>query len=81
MRNASYNLVGETSILLNEKILELKHCQEEKEEILKTINDLKSKNLLEQNFMTIKKRMDANLEHFKTVVEQIEAINKNISVV
>lgn len=75
MKKETYDKVGVISVLLNEKLKELEICQKEKEEILKEIEDLQSKNKLEENYPSIKEKMDKNLKTFKRVVDEIKKLN------
>ena len=77
MKKEIYDKVGTISVLLNEKLKELKSCQEEKEELLKYIDQLTKQGLLKKNSRIIKEKMSASLERFKKVVAEIEELNNN----
>jgi len=77
MKKEIYDKVGTVSVLLNEKLKELKSCKEEKEELLKYIDQLTEQGLLEKNSKIIKEKMSASLERFKKVVAEIEELNNN----
>lgn len=73
--------VASTSIELTEKLKELKACQQQKDELLALIDELQSKNMLEQNASMINKKMAMNTLRFKKVlkdIEDIEDIDNNI---
>lgn len=73
-----FDEVGTVSVLLNEKLNQLKLCAEEKASILKWIDDLTKQGLLEQNAKIIYEKMSFNLENFKKVVAEIEELNNKL---
>lgn len=75
MKIESYNQVGTISVLLNAQINELKNCEKEKEEILNWIEQLCANGELENNAELVRKRMNENLERFKTATLNIEKLN------
>ncbi|MEG1500033.1 MAG: hypothetical protein RR400_03105 [Clostridia bacterium] len=79
MKKEIYDQVGETSVLLNEKLNELKLCQEEKEELLKKVKELTKQGPNEQNAEILHDAMNANLERFEKVVREIEQIEKRLN--
>jgi DNA-directed RNA polymerase specialized sigma54-like protein len=77
MKKETYDTVGIVSVLLNDKLDELKACQAEKESLLEWIDKITREGLLEQNAAKIREYMAANLQRFQKVVAEIEALKKH----
>ena len=76
MNKESYDQVGTISILLNERLDELKQAQKEKESILEWIDTLTKQGLLEESANIIRNTMNKNLVKFQTIIARIEEIRK-----
>ena len=76
MNKESYDQVGTISILLNERLDELKQAQKEKESILEWIDTLTKQGLLEESANIIRNTMNNNLVKFQTIIARIEEIKR-----
>lgn len=61
---------------LKSLLIELERCQEEKDDILRRVDNFRNKNELKFHERELNARMDANLAHFKRVVDEIKKLKK-----
>jgi len=76
MNKEIYNKVGKNSVLLNQKLEELKKCHAEKEALYKKIDEMRDNNTLTENFPQIEKELKACLNKFNQL--SLDLINLQI---
>ena len=74
MKKETYDYVGTVSIVLGQKLDELKACQEEKKSILAWIDNLTAQGLLEENAELVRSKMSASINRLAKVVAEIESL-------